>query len=474
MQVKTPCGHPQMLDLLSPIVNTPLRCGTHISKQQPDVEVYAACLTRIPATKDDFNAMRGQKEYLISKFVVLAVGPAGFGRVPYNSKKTTGQKEEVGKALYVNEDDRVRFHSFEKGKTNKDKGARVDTEDGSACLEPGLVLTFFLREEFWEPSKVDAACSMEVGSAVCLQIASSNVEACGKGYLLKVKRIKHMVAACDVTSAFARLPSSEADFEALMSKHRTQSPGLKGTLDSSGDLRCFVVKSLGPEACAFGHNGGILICNAQAHNAEGFCDDIYVPAHVVAQKFQVADSTDLLKLLNVALSAQTVGMLVMSSTKSVLLSDDEVDAHPLVALMLTWDVNRFLDLHALAAPDACDFMQAKKAGAMVSDGLTVIVSDDPARHISWQSEHNIYKTERCNWQISFRLSSEELCGPEDAPAAACQLSAGCRDKYRTLSVFLTQADKNETPREILQLELRRVNAGTAAAKRKRPVLDAIE
>jgi hypothetical protein len=102
------------------------------------------------------------------------------------------------------------------------------------------------------------------------------------------------------------------------------------------------------------------------------------------------------------------------------------------------------------------------------------VSDDPARHLSWQSEHNIYKTERCSWQISFRLSSEELSGPEDAPAAACQLSAGCRDRYRRLSVFLTQADKNETPREILQLELRRVNAGTAAAKRKRPVLDAIE
>jgi hypothetical protein len=463
-----------MLDLLTPIVPTPLRCGTHISKQQPDVEVYAVCLTRIPATKEDFNATRGSRDFVISKFVVLAVGPAGFGRVPYNSKKTTGQKEEVGKPLYQSEDDRVRFYSFEKGKTNKDKGARVDTEDGSACLEAGMVLTFFLREEFWDPSKIDAACSMEVGSAVCLQIASSNVEACAKGYLLKVKRIKHMVSACDVESAFARLPGSEAEFDGLMSKHRAQSPGLKGSLDSSGDLRCFAVKQLGPEACAFQHNGGILICNAQAHDAEGFCDDVYVPMQVVSQKFQVADSTDLLKLLNVALSLQTVGMLVMSSTKNVLMSDDEVDAHPLVALMLTWDVNRFLDLHALAAPDACDFMQAKKAGAMVSGDLTVVVSDDPARHITWQSEHNIYKTERCSWQISFRLSSEEHTGPEDGPVAVCPLSAGCKDTYRRLSVLLAQADKNETPQEILQLELRRVNANKAGAKRKRPVLLAIE
>jgi hypothetical protein len=245
-------------------------------------------------------------------------------------------------------------------------------------------------------------------------------------------------------------------------------------LDSSGDLRCFVVKQLGPEACAFQHNGGILICNAQANDAEGFCDDIYVPMQVVSQKFQVADDLALLKLLNVALSLQTVSILIMSSTKNVLLSDDEADAHPLVTLMLTWDVNRFLDLHALAAPDASDFIQAKKAGAIVSGGLTVIVSDEPARHITWQSEHNIYKTERCSWQISFRLSSEELIGPEDGPVAVCHLSAGCRDKYRRLSVLITDKDKNETPREILQLEMRRVNVNKATTKRKRPVLDAIE
>lgn len=461
-----------MLDLLCPIVHTPLRCGTHISKQQPDVEVYAVCLTRIPATKDDFNAARGTRDFVISKFVVLAVGPAGFGRVPYNSKKTAGQKEDVGKPLYQSEDNGVRFHSFEKGKTNKDKGARVDTEEGSACLEAGVVLTFFMREEFWEPSKIDAACSMEVGSAVCLQIASSNVEACAKGYLLKVKRIKHMVDACDVTSALAKLPGSEAEFEGLMSKHRTQSPGLKGSLDSSGDLHCFVATHLGPEACAFAHNGGILICNAQANNAEGFCDDIYVPAHVVSQKFQVADSSELLKLLNVALSLQTVSVLLMSSTKTVLLSDDETDAHPLVALMLTWDVNRFLDLHALAGPDASDFIQEQKNGALVSDGLTVSFSEEP-RQLTWQSQHNIYKTERCSWQISFRLSDEELTGPEDAPLAVCQLSAGCRGTYRRLSVLITQNGKMESPREILQLEMRRVNSNKANAKRKRPALDAI-
>ena len=465
-----------MLDLLAPITQTPLRCGTHISKNQPDVEVYAACLSRIPCKKSDFDAARGTRDFIISKFMVLSIGPAGFGRVPYNSKRTTGQKEETGKPLYQSEDDgRVRFYSFEKGKTNKDKGVRVDSEEGSACLEVGMVLTFFMREEFWEPSKIDAEASMDVGSTVCLQIASSNVEACAKGYLLKLKKMKHMACALDVDSALAKLPASETEFDSLMSKHRTESPGLKGCLDSSGDLRCFAVKQLGPEACAFEHNDGILICNAQVNNTEGFCDDIYVPMHVVSQKFQLRNSAELLKLLNLALSRQTVGLLLRSSNKSVLLSDDEADAHPLVALMLTWDVNAFLDLHALAAPAVHDFLQVTREGDRgFPGGLEVFVSGEANQQIKWKSAHSIYKTERCSWQISFCLSSDEHEGCEDGPLAACQLSTGCRDKYRRLSVLINPLGTNEAAREILHLEVRRVNPSKATLKRKRPVLDLLE
>jgi len=462
-----------MLHLLTPIAQAPFRCGTHISKQQPDVEVYAVCLTRIPYNKEEFNAVRGNRDFVVSKFMIVSVGPPGFGRVPYNSKRATGQKEEVGKSLYQAEDNGMRFYSFEKGKTNKDKGVRVDTEEGSACLEVGLVLTFFLREEFWEPTKIDAVSSMEVGSPVCLQIGSSNVEACAKGYLLKLKRMKQMPSTGDVDSALARLPGSESEFDSLMSKHRTQSPGLKGSLDSS-DMRCFMLKQLGPEACAFEHNGGILICNAQTNNAEGFCDDIYVPMHVVSQKFQVADSADLLKLVNIALSLQTVGILLMSSNKSVMLSDDEIEAHPLVGLMITWDVNRFLDLHTLAKLDMRDLLESDGEGSVSSNGLTVCVCNEPTRQISWQSDHNIYKTEWCTWKVSFRLSSEEHTGPEDGPVAVCQLSTGCRDKYRTLSVLMSKSDKNETPKEILRLEMRHVNTNKTTTKRKRPVLDILE
>ena len=169
-----------MLDYLVASTHAPLRCGTHIARNQPDVEVCAMALANVPSTKAEFDAARGSREFVIAKFVVLALGPPGFGKVPYNSKRSVGQKEEAGKPLYESTDDgRVRLFSFEKGKTNKDKGERVESEESGGFLEPGLVLSFFLREEFWDPPKILPAASgdeaVAAGTVVAMQVSSSNV-----------------------------------------------------------------------------------------------------------------------------------------------------------------------------------------------------------------------------------------------------------------------------------------------------------
>ena len=162
-----------MLDHLGPSTHAPLRCGTHIAKNQPDVEVCAMSLSKLPASKAEFDAVRGTREFVIAKFLLLALGPPGFGKVPYNSKRSVGQKEEAGKPLYESTDDgRVRLFSFEKGKTNKDKGERVEAEESGGFLEPGLVLSFFLREEFWDPPKILPAASGEEA------VAAGSVVAC--------------------------------------------------------------------------------------------------------------------------------------------------------------------------------------------------------------------------------------------------------------------------------------------------------
>jgi hypothetical protein len=99
-----------MLDLLVPPTRAPLRCGTHIAKNQPDVEVCAMSLGKFPSNRTEFVAMRGTREFIVGKFLLLAVGPTGFGKVTYNSKRSAGQKEDAGKPLYeVTVEDRVRL-----------------------------------------------------------------------------------------------------------------------------------------------------------------------------------------------------------------------------------------------------------------------------------------------------------------------------------------------------------------------------
>jgi hypothetical protein len=234
-----------MLDHLAPRTHTPLRCGSEIAKNQPDVEVCAMALTRVPANRADFDAVRGSREFVIAKFLVLVLGPPGFGKVPYNSKRSAGQKEDAGKPLYEAADDgRVRFFSFEKGKTNKDKGARVDAEESGGVLEPGLVLSFFLHEDFWDPPKIMASASGDdvvgVGTVVAMQVSSGNVEAATKGYLLKMKKIKVMPAAIDLGAVLARLPGSEEEYDRRSAQARNDYPAMKGGLDSSSDTRCFI------------------------------------------------------------------------------------------------------------------------------------------------------------------------------------------------------------------------------------------
>ena len=135
-----------MLHLTAPVQYNSTKCGAYISKVQPDVEVLAIALDDIPHTQAEFDAKRGSRDFLICKFLVVDIGPAGFGRVPYkhkNKAKKPTSEDEQGKNLYENvESALVKFYAYEKGDTNKDKGVRCDDCFGALC--PGLSLTFFL------------------------------------------------------------------------------------------------------------------------------------------------------------------------------------------------------------------------------------------------------------------------------------------------------------------------------------------
>ena len=456
-----------MLDLLVTPAPAQLRVGTHIAKNQPDVEVCAMSLCKLPSNRTEFDAMRGTREFIIGKFLVLAVGPPGFGKVPYNSKRSAGQKEEAGQPLYETaEAGRVRLYSFEKGKTNKDKGDRVDAPESNGLLQPGLVLSFFLREDFWDPPKIapSAAGSEEiaVGTMLALQLASGNVEAASKGYLVKLKKARVLDAGADLSATLARLPHTEEEHDSLAAKFRTDYPAMKGAIDSQSDLRCFALQNLGPDACVFAHEDGFLISNSVTGSCEGFRDDIFVPPHVLLQSLHIADSALAVKFLNVALALQAVGVLVKSCANNVLLSAE--DEHPLVALALVVDLNVLLSLDALSAPEVGFFLRSPHPGPIESRDLHVSKQDD---HIHWHNATQVYTTAADAAQVSFTLHAASHTGPDDAPAATGQLSIGCSGAYKTLSVNLT---RNGVSRKIVDLEMRAATSGGARLKRKRPEL----
>ncbi len=456
-----------MLDYLAPRTHTPLRCGTHIAKNQPDIEVCALSLCKIPGTRAEFESASGTRGFVIAKFLVVALGPPGFGKVPYNSKRSVGQKEEVGKPLYEAVDDgRVRIFSFEKGKTNKDKGARVEAEESSGFLQPGLVLSFFLREELWDPPKiVPTEVGDEVvgvGTVVAIQVSSGNVDAAAKGYLLKLKKMKVLPPCLDLSTTLANLPSSEDDYDRRISQYRNDYPAMKGCLDSSTEMRVFATKSMGPDACAFEHEGGFMISNARTHNCEGFRDDIFVPTHVAMHCFQIDNPKLAIAFMNIALAVESVGAIIKTCTSNVMLSAEDV--HPLVALTLVLDVNVLLSLEALDVPEIKFFLRSNSEGPFEARDIVVHKKDS---YINWKNTKQAYVTDTDNAEISFTLHSTDLTGPSSADRAYGQISVGCTGPYKKLSVCLTRQDKSSN---VIDLELRMPDATSMRQKRKRPEL----
>jgi hypothetical protein len=115
-----------MLHLVAPVQYDTTKCGSYISKTQPDVEVLSMAVTDIPNTQVEFDVKRGGRDFIICKFLVMGVGPPGFGKVPYKHKHKTKKgtvEEEQDKSLYESvESSVVKFYSYEKGDTKKDKG----------------------------------------------------------------------------------------------------------------------------------------------------------------------------------------------------------------------------------------------------------------------------------------------------------------------------------------------------------------
>jgi len=472
-----------MLSLLQTLPKGTSRIGGVISKNQPDVEVLALCLDDVPHTLSDFHVKRGTRDYIICKFLVVGVGTPGFAKVPYLSKKRKGEKEDAGKALYEKENEgTVRIYAFEKGPTNKDKGARVESDSATGVLCPGVCVAFFLREEMYEVGKIIANTNIARNSQVCLQIASSNIDSASKGYLLKLKKIKHMQTPFNLESNFKHMPKTEMQYESLINHTRETYPALRGSLDSNTDNKFFVVEQLGVQAFADVEGDDFVICGAKSHNQEGFVDEIALPKEMVRKCIGCSCDKKALLVLNIALSMNSISLLLKSSAGSTIALNSEKISPPMSAIAMNWNQNAFLRLDDLAKPDVLTALEellspAAKTplpvtflhhtiGDMNVSGFKY--ADSP----SWSFTYGHRSDRYCDhmnkvYNIYFQVHEEVTCDDEEADEATSYLSVEGCGPHNHVHVLLQPVNEEGPGNKIITLQMRR-EKGVAGSKRKRP------
>lgn len=477
-----------MLHLAAPVQYPTTKCGSYISnKAQPDVEVLAIALDDIPHTSAEFDSKRGTRDFIVCKFLVLSIGPPGFGKVPYKHKnkvKKVAFEEEQGKCLYESMDaGLVKFYAYEKGDTNKDKGVRCD--DCFGVLAPGLCLTFFLREEMFQPTKMLADNLISKLQYVCLQVASGNVTGASAGYLLKLKKIKAIPPPQDLMHALAKLPQTEEAYELLMEHHRNTYTTMKGGISDKLDIKYCVVSSMGRDVFAdYDAEEGFLICNAAINNKEGFTDEIFVRESLVLSCFDTACVQTALRILNIALSMDAIHLLLQAAPETTIALNEDKPTAPNTALSILCDYNKLLFFDALSNANAHAWMQDEmrcfshnfpeemKVSTVIGNMQLELAKEKDTEFSTFTYCCNdvIYKDHlNCSNQIYIRVHDQvKFCCDTESSEPAKFLSHAKSGPYNTLDILLKPQSSTSSPKKILTFQMRRGAMSSVGSKRKRP------
>jgi len=476
-----------MLHLAAPVLYSPTKCGSYISKVQPDVEVLAISLDSIPHTAAEFDAKRGTRDFVICKFLIVEVGSAGFGKVPYKHKhkaKKGLSEDEQGKCLYENvESGLVKLYAYEKGDTNKDKGIRCDDCFGVLC--PGLCLTFFLREEMFQSSKIIAEQCITKMQYVCLQIASGNVTGASAGYLLKLKKIKYIPPPADLMHALKKMPKSEEAYETLMEEYRTTYTTMKGGISDKFDIKYCVVSSMGRDVFAdYDGEEGYIICNATINNKEGFTDEIVVHESLVLSCFDTTCVQTALRLLNIALSTDAVHLILQTAPETTIALNEDKPPPPNTALCMLCDYNKLLFFDALSQSNSLawvqdemqsfshNFSEEMKVSTVIGNMQLELAKakDSEFSTFTYCCTDSVYKDHlNCSHHIYIRVHDQvKFCCDTESSEPAKFLSHAKPGPYNTLEIMSKPQNSTAPPKTILTMQLRRGAMSTVGSKRKRP------
>lgn len=348
------------MDVLQPQTIAPVQVGSQIVTRNPDVEVMAVLLKDLPLTPAAFKDLAKDADWYRFSFMIVKPGPAGFSTVPYNSTKKKDDKSGVnGQRLYDDmPGNKTCFHSYEKAKSNKDRGDIVrylinestestemhKQQEISGTLEPGQCIAHFLRSDDYSSKffvdSLEERQEMNIlpaYSVVYLQMSSSNVEQAKNGRLVKVKKIKiGPQGHTALGPLLSLLPSNEAAFDAINECNEAKNWSMRANMDKSS-MRLHTIK-VSKTAFVTADEVPVIV------DANDTVSEACIVPQAMKEFLPHATQTDRLKLLNLAVACSALTVLVRTNMSSGVVLDCTKDPFTHKVVCLYVDMNALLGL----------------------------------------------------------------------------------------------------------------------------------
>tara|TARA_Y100000389_G_scaffold37286_1_gene31617 strand:+ start:40495 stop:42225 length:1731 start_codon:yes stop_codon:yes gene_type:complete len=465
------------------------KIGTNIASRNPDVEIAALVMKDVPVTMESFRELASGNDWYRFPFMVLQVGPPGFSTVPYTSTKKKGEKDEGGLPLYEmgggDENWMTMFHTFEKGKTNKDRGKRMsyvskdaeaseEAEKQGGCemqsvtvtMQPGQCMAHFLRsDDFMGKFFVDNAETLSkmrvvpAFSVVYFQVSSANVEQAKHGRMLKFKKMKVLPSKAEELSVLQAsvpyLPMNREEFKDVNLCNEARNWSMRENMEK-GNL-CITICDVSKEAFVTDGEPAVMVgFDVGVGEGSGTSNNAVIEERSLSTVLPHASRRDRLKYLNIAIACGGLKVLLRSNMQGDVVMDcnGEGFAYKVVGLLV--DVNKVFGFPVLGdvdlgnawvkTNDRCFSEHCLVSKINEVDGMLTVMRD-VGGDFAWAIESSTIVSEGRKHRIMFCLSSTEAKEVdlkeegETLPESLCFVDKGCSGSYYEVKVLIVEANQ---------------------------------
>lgn len=478
--------------------------GKTFKQSQPDVEILAVITKDTPTSMDAYNRMKGKNDWCSLQLVVLGTSGPGFSSVPYTSTKRKDEREVNPQPLYdivphsESYAGMTRLYTYEKGRSNKDKGKRVDVmQDLASCemvaatgiLPSGLCISSFIREDamtsdFFALEMCDETMLdndvLQANTLVRAVVATANIDQAQKGMLIKIKRIKAVSPMTDscIAAAFASKNAFPVDpdaFDNLQSSTKSNFPALSRAV-YSGNIKYFHPKlSTRSFAVADEAEKALIIVDPSDNENE-----ISIPAHIALAGTGAATLSRAAKIVSIGLSQNAVQILVRTQR----IDDVTLNNGPANCGVLLYvnpgkliGVEQILDFSVWPHNERMHMWHpVTDNGATPSSAKSSKILWTQPNHSIWVQENGMDISKQLVFEVDLeethleapKFESTDLFLADNAGGAFMPLRIYISDSSMTLEDTKTAIDEGDDQvRMLISLQLRPHNRGTGGGKKRK-------